>query len=356
MDKIKAFQSHLKKQGIDVTILLNNNELIDNNFFYFTGLKTEYEILIIPKKGKPTLITSGLEYERVKKTSKIKNLVRMGTRKEFEILMKKYLKNKIVGVNETFLPIHTAKRLRKIGQLKRFKDVSNILIDFRGKKTIEEAKTLQKACDISKIIFESTLNKFDEGKFKTEIDVKNYMESEMRRLNVTPSFPIIVASGKNASMPHHEPSSSKLMHGFCIIDFGVNYQGYCSDITRTIHLGTPTDKQIESYYELLGVQEEAIKDMIVGADYIKVHKSVQKVLGDRFIHGLGHGLGIDVHEQLTSKKKLILEQGMYLTVEPGVYMRGKYGIRIEDDMLITKNGPKVFSKKIRKELIIIKSI
>lgn len=353
MDKIKEFQSNLKKQGIDIAILLNNNELIDNSFFYFTGLKTEYEILIIPKAGKPVIITSALEYERVKKTSRIKNLVKMGTRKEFEALMKKYLKKKIVGINETFLPIHTAKRLRKIGKPKSFKDISNILVDLRGKKTSQEEKILQKACDISKRIFQNTLDQFNQGRFRTEIDIKDYMESEMRRFNVTPSFPIIVASGKNASMPHHEPSSGRLNKGFCIIDFGVNYKGYCSDITRTIYFGTPTDKEIESYYELLGVQEEAIKDMQLGIDYVKVHKSVVKVLGDRFIHGLGHGLGIDVHEQLTSKKKLILEPGMYLTVEPGVYVAGKYGIRIEDDILITKSGPKIFSM-IGKDLIIIK--
>ena len=150
------------------------------------------------------------------------------------------------------------------------------------------------------------------------------------------AFKTIVASGKNSSFPHHTTKNKKLQRGFCIIDYGVRYKGYCSDTTRTVYLGKPSKKEVEIYNKVLQVQKDAIFMLEPGKTCGEIDASVRKVLGDRFTHGLGHGVGIEIHEMPSFQpdSKHVLENNMVFTIEPGVYYESIYGIRIEDTVLL----------------------
>jgi Xaa-Pro aminopeptidase len=140
-----------------------------------------------------------------------------------------------------------------------------------------------------------------------------------------------------------------------ILDFGAKCDGYCSDMTRTLYVGKPTEKDKEIYKYVLDVQKTAVKMSVVGVCCCEIYSYALDMLGNEFCHNLGHGVGLEIHEapNLGPGSEHILKEGMCITIEPGIYNEGKYGIRIEDTVLITKNGPKILTRS-RKELIRIK--
>ena len=138
------------------------------------------------------------------------------------------------------------------------------------------------------------------------------------------------------------------------MDFGVTYKNYNSDMTRTVFIGTPTKDEIETYDKLKKVQQETIDKSKIGMTYSKLDKISRDVLKDKLMHALGHGLGLEVHEgpSVGPRSKDKIEIGHVFTIEPGEYETDKYGLRIEDDVAMTKHGLKVLTKS-SKELIII---
>jgi Xaa-Pro aminopeptidase len=181
--------------------------------------------------------------------------------------------------------------------------------------------------------------------------VKNFLENETRKKGYELAFNPIVASGKNSSLPHYNAENIKLRKGFCVIDFGVKYKSYCSDITRTFYIGKPTKKEIEEYEKVLFVQEKCIKMIKQGTKAEKPYLFAKKELKN-MIHGLGHGVGVEIHESpnLLEGSKDILLKNMVFTIEPGNY--NKYGIRIEDTVLL-KSKAEILTR-IDKKLKIIK--
>ena len=174
------------------------------------------------------------------------------------------------------------------------------------------------------------------------------------------AFDTIVASGERGAMPHGRPTSRKFENGdFITIDFGIIYNGYQSDMTRTIAIGKPSGKVLEIYNIVLEAQK-------AGVDYIKVGRTGKEIdtyvrniiasygYGDYFTHGLGHGMGIGDGEFpiLNKSSETVLEEGMIMSCEPGIYVEGLGGVRIEDDVLI-QNGAGISLNKTTKELIII---
>ena len=160
------------------------------------------------------------------------------------------------------------------------------------------------------------------------------------------SFDTIMASGKNSSMPHAIPSEKKLETGdFITMDFGCLYQGYCSDMTRTIVLGRASEKQKEIYNTVLRAQEAALEIIRAGLTGQEVDRAAREVIekagyGPCFGHGLGHSVGLYIHEEprLSPSDNTVLEAGMSETVEPGIYVPGFGGVRIEDLVIITEKG------------------
>ena len=196
---------------------------------------------------------------------------------------------------------------------------------------------------------------------QTEAEIGLNLEFSMRQAGASGgSFEFIVASGVRSSMPHGTASSKQIQLGeFLTMDFGAIYQGYCSDITRTVFLGDPGDKHREVYETVLAAQRAGIKAVAPGRSGKEVDAVARKLIeeagyGDYFGHGLGHSVGLAIHEgpNLNMREERVLEPGMVITVEPGIYIPEWGGVRIEDIVLVTENGCEVLTKA-PKEFIIL---
>jgi Xaa-Pro aminopeptidase len=168
------------------------------------------------------------------------------------------------------------------------------------------------------------------------------------------SFETIVASENNGAKIHYELCNDKLKKGFLVIDFGIKINEYCSDMTRTFYLGVPSSKEIEMYEKVRTVQDESIEKFKLNLTPFEIDTYVRQILGKEYIHSLGHGVGLDIHENpgisILNKEKIV--ENAVFTIEPGVYFENKYGIRIEDTVVKQKNTIKALTL-FTKELIII---
>jgi len=349
--KHKQFQKLLVKNKIDLAIFTNLSEHPNPHLQYFAQYKG-YGALIIPKNKPPFLIVPEMEYERAKR-AKIK-VIKWPKGKTFsEFLKKKVRKPKTIGIDESITSVLWLKRLKK--QLKaRYKDIKPLTDGLRQIKTKEEIQLYQKAVKLTDKILQKCINNIK--KCKTEQDVALFLELETKKCGHELSFPTIVASGKGGAQPHYEPQNT-LRKGFCVIDFGIKYKNYCTDITRTIYLGKPSKKEVEDYNDVLKANVETIKQLKPKQKCSFIENYARKVLGKKqslCTHALGHGLGIEIHESpgFRETSEEILQPNMIVTIEPGIYRKNKYGIRIEDDILITKNGHKVLTKTSKKLRVI----
>lgn len=237
--------------------------------------------------------------------------------------------------------------------------ITGMIEKLRLIKTDEEIKMIKGAAEIADAAFVHILDVIRPG--MSELEVSNELEFFMRRQGATSSsFDIIVASGVRSALPHGVASEKLLEKGdFITLDFGAYYNGYVSDITRTVALGEPADKLKEIYQIVLEAQLRGIagiKPGITGkeADALTREYITEQGYGDYFGHSTGHGIGLEVHEEpgLSMRSSTILEPGMVVTVEPGIYIAGLGGVRIEDDILITKDGNELLTHS-PKELIIL---
>jgi Xaa-Pro aminopeptidase len=236
---------------------------------------------------------------------------------------------------------------------------SGIIEKLRLIKTDAEIKILKVAADIADAAFKHILDFLRPG--KTELEVSNELEFFMRRAGATSSsFDTIVASGYRSALPHGVASDKVIEAGDIVtMDYGCYYNGYVSDITRTVAVGEPDAKLKEIYdivleAQLLGMA--GIKPGMTGreADAITRDYITEKGYGEYFGHSTGHGIGLEIHEGpgLSMKSDVILEPGMVVTCEPGIYIPGLGGVRIEDDTLITKDHNEALTHS-TKELIIL---
>lgn len=226
------------------------------------------------------------------------------------------------------------------------------LIDHvRATKSQLELLYIKQGADILSEVFKRLRNWIEPG--LTEQQVGLFLEEEMASLGVRQvAFTPIVASGKNAANIHHWPGTKEIQEGdLVMIDFGAVIKGYCSDMTRTLFMGKPTQKQISTYNAVLKAQTVAlgkIKPGVTGDDLDKAARSVLKraKLNAKFTHNLGHGVGQYIHEwpRLGEDSTDVLEQGMVVTVEPGVYIKDWGGIRIEDMVRVHSKGGEILTR------------
>ncbi len=237
--------------------------------------------------------------------------------------------------------------------------ISGVIENLRLIKTPSEIKILKEAANVADRAFTHILNFIRPG--ITELDVSNELEFFMRKEGATSSsFDTIVASGKRSALPHGVATDKVIEKGdFVTLDYGAYYNGYVSDITRTVAVGKPSEELIKIYDIVLEAQLRGmagIKPGISGkqADALTRDVIVGKGYGEYFGHSTGHGIGLEVHEgpALSMKSDVILQPGMTVTVEPGIYLPGIGGVRIEDDTIITIDGNEALTHS-KKELIIL---
>ncbi|MBI2651760.1 aminopeptidase P family protein [Candidatus Woesearchaeota archaeon] len=353
--KINGLKNILEKKNLDFALFFNFDSMECNaNMSYFSSYNG-LGALIIPKKDMPFLLVPKMELERAK-YSKIKHAYALEKKRFFESvygkLKSKGIKAKRIGIDYNSSTLNFYRNFRKQFKNVKIKDISSDCFRLREIKTKNEKATLKKSCSHASKILENAIKNIKE--FNTESEVAAFLEHESKKLGLNMAFKPIVASGNNASMPHYMPKNIKLKKGFCVIDFGVKYKGYCSDISRTIYLGNATKKEKRIYDFMLNTQKQIIENLKIGDCCGAIYDKCIKNLGDcskYFIHGLGHGIGIEIHESpnITLNSKDSIEENMAFTIEPGIYTPKKFGIRIEDTIFMEKK-PLILTK-VTKDLL-----
>lgn len=221
-----------------------------------------------------------------------------------------------------------------------------LIHEIRAVKSKKELRNIIQAQRIAERVLEDVLKFLKVG--RTEIEVSNFIEKSFKKYRAPVlSFPPIVSFGKNTANIHHEPGKNKLKKGDIImLDFGCTVNHYCSDMTRIYFFGAPTKRQEKIYLTVLKAQDLALEKIGKGERRVKIidqsaRRFLHKKFGQKkFMHGLGHGIGTVIHEWPNFKPKSedIIPDGCVVTIEPGLYFKGFGGMRIEDMILITKNG------------------
>lgn len=236
-------------------------------------------------------------------------------------------------------------RMTKALPVKEWVALGGKVDELRRIKTAEEIEYLAKAEAIGDVAFSKILDFLKPG--ITELEVAAELEYQMKKAGAEDlGFNTIIASGLNSSMPHAIPGRKKLEMGdFITMDFGCKYEGYCSDMTRTVVLGKASEKQKEIYQVVLEAQLAGLAALKPGVTGRSVDQAARDIIvkagyGDCFGHSLGHSVGLFIHEKpgLAPADETILEAGMIETVEPGIYVPGFGGVRIEDMVLVTEDG------------------
>jgi Xaa-Pro aminopeptidase len=246
-------------------------------------------------------------------------------------------------------------------ELKRRKavPVAGMVEDLRKVKAAEETAKIAKAAAIADRAFARIVKFIKPG--MTELQLAAQLEHYMKDLGASnPSFDSIIAAGPNSALPHAQPSGRKIRKGdFIVLDFGATYQGYRSDMTRTLCVGKPTPKHLKIYDTVLKAQLAGLKAIKAGVRGKEADAAARQIIDQAgyskyFGHGLGHGVGLDVHELpgVGSKSENLLPADSVVTCEPGIYLPGWGGVRIEDLVVVTKAGCRILSRSPKKMIII----
>jgi Xaa-Pro aminopeptidase len=343
--KLKQLQSYLKKEKINLAVLVDD----DINITYFTQTKPSFAYLFITPKIASLYIT------KLDKKPKLKEITIKILDQDWK---KKFNKNvKKIGLNNASITLDYAKKLKKMFPKAKFVDISKQLTELRSTKTTQECKCIIKACQITDFAFSELVKELPKKRLKTEQEVADFLEKKIKSRGGELAFPTIVAMGKNAAIPHHLTSQQILKRGFLLLDFGAKYDYYCADMSRVLFLGTPHKQEIKMYNLLLEAQKGAIKQIEENKSFVEIDKFVRKQLGkysSYFIHSLGHGLGLNIHEKPSYLKEnnYKIMPGHAFTVEPGIYFPGKFGLRIEDTIIF--DGKVKILTKSNKNLINVK--
>jgi Xaa-Pro dipeptidase len=338
------------KNPLDVIVIANSTEPhVDMTFFYVTGVPSglfEGSFAFLYPNGESVLLTSSLEEESARSAPESRIEVaqsRDEMKKTFERLLKG---KKTVGANFHELTHEMYNYLVKQAPKRRIVDVSEAVYDARAVKDKIEIENLRTAALIASRTAKKIPDMLTAG--MTELELAAEMEHSMGQFGSNgTSFKTIVAFGPHAAEPHYEPSKFRLKKGMTMVcDFGASYRRYASDITRSFAFGHPP-KEMKEIHDTVEKAQRAAFDMIrAGVKGSDVHNAAAKVIDatkwkGRFIHGLGHSLGLAVHDGslgLSPRAEGTLQPGMVVTVEPGIYVPGLGGVRIEDDVVVTAKG------------------
>ncbi len=360
IDKIQGF---LQSSNLDAAFITT-----PDNVFYFTGFKSNpHERLlgvVIFRDAAPLLICPKMEMPDAVEAGWKGDIVgHQDTDNAWDILAGS-IKEKVGSLHTLAIEKShvTVERLEAITE--RFPELQISRVDekineLRVIKSEKELENMRKAAELADYAIEVGVKGIAEG--KTELEILNTIEKAVKEKGACQmSFDTMVLSGKKTASPHGTPGERKIQKGdFILFDLGVVYNGYCSDITRTVAFGEPTEEMKEIYHTVLKAEESAVQAVKPGISAMELDKIARDIIseagyGEYFTHRLGHGLGISVHEfpSITGVNELKLQEGMVFTIEPGIYHPDIAGVRIEDDVVVTKDGVEVLTK-FPKELIIL---
>ena len=350
--KIKWLRDKINMENMQGMIISN-----PVNIKYLTGIEAEGTLIIARKEN--FFLTDSRYLEEVQSVLTINdgiivNDVASISRDDYENF---FLFCENVGFEENYITYAMYKKYIERYKINNFEETEYLIEKQRMIKDEEEISLIEKACYITDQCFKHLCNYIRIG--MTEKQIAEEIEYFFKENGAEGlAFETIVASGKNSSKPHAVPTDKKIEAGDPItIDMGCKYKGYCSDMTRTIFAGY-VPVQIQPIYDLVLKNElQTLKEYKEGASIRIVSKMVEndfKLNGYDLVHSLGHGLGLEIHEMpyINSKNDNALRANMVVTNEPGIYIPGSFGVRIEDTVLITKSGSINLTKSDKNYIIV----
>ena len=348
MERSRAERLMSNADGLDAVVILNDGDpFLDSAFWYLTeqmGGTFESSLAVVGKDGSLDVIVSVLEEESAMSG---KGDVRVyHTREERDGYLRDALKGAVnVGFNIHNASYSMVEYVKKTVSGINIKDASAAISSTVSVKDKKEIELTRNACRISSQVAKEIPDMLSEG--MTEKEAAFRMDIRMRELGGTGNaFDTISAFGANSSKPHHSPTGYGIKKGdTALFDFGTKYERYCSDMTRTVFLSRPPDMLERAYETVLEAQTARIQRYADGAPAKDADLAAREVIDrsefkGRFIHSFGHGIGMEVHQDISisPRSEHILREGNIVSAEPGIYIPGVGGIRIEDTCLITKNG------------------
>ncbi len=339
--RLERLSKSLEDAGLDVYIITRNP-----NIFYYTG-SISGGVLILSPDTRPLLLTSRLNLYVAQDTAQGCDVEPYTRKDKDEKILERLnqITHEKIGFDE--LSIGEYKALEnKLGEVE-LKENPDLVWAMRRVKDASEQKFMKRAGKLADIGMEAIREFLAEGVREHEVAAAAANAMRMGGAGEI-SFPFIVASGPRSAYPHAGVSERKIRRAdFVTIDMGATYRQYCSDITRTFIVGSPSEKQRTIYETVLEAKEAALPEIRASAKGVDVDRIARDIItkagyGEDFIHGLGHGVGLEVHEppSLSKRSRDTLTVGNVVSNEPGIYVKGFGGVRIEDTVLVSSSGPK----------------
>ncbi len=332
------------------------------NIRYLTGFSGSAGILAVLKNGEVAIYTDGRYGIQVEQELKAANVAAEIIVASPKIQLKKLTKfvrnSKKIGIEGQKIAYDTAARFALIFEGSDIVPSGNLIEKLRTVKDEGEIARIEAACNVADKALEMASSLFRPG--ISELDFATELDYNIRLMGASAnSFESIVASGPNGALPHAKPTARKFVQGDLVVcDFGAIVDGYCSDMTRTVAIGKPSSELLKIYNIVKEAQELGANAVKSRVSTTKVDRACRDYIGQKgykeyFTHSTGHGVGLDIHELpwVASSFSTKLVENMIVTVEPGIYLEGLGGVRIEDTLVVTASGGKILTKA-TKELMI----
>jgi len=346
MSRITKLQQSLRKRGLDYFLINDSAHLR-----YLSGFSGSNGLALV-SPGRKLFLTDFRYKNQVR--DEVKQFdIRIAERDLWTTVgqLKQLAGRKLrIGFEPKRLSYYAYQRLRDLLPRAELVPAQTAVDELVAQKEPQEIEKIRKAAEIVDHVFSEVVNLIKPGTI--EMDIAAELEYQMKMRGAAGSaFEPIVASGTRSALPHGRPTSKKMKKGELVtLDFGANYDGYVSDLTRTVIIGKANSRQKQVYSIVSQAQKKGIDAVHAAKDARAVDKVARDIIakkgfGSNFGHGLGHGIGVEVHESPTLSPKSTdrLKPNMVVTIEPGIYISGWGGVRIEDDVLVTTNGPEVLT-------------
>lgn len=352
--RLREFRSKLKQMGMDAALITKRE-----NYIYMSNFTGTFANLLITH-DKAILVTDFRYDEQAKEEAPLYDIVQY--RGNLNVTLNDLIVSnniEVLGFEEDYLTFKAYEDLAKKLNIKKLLPLERTLENLRITKDPGEVEVIKEAVKLADEAFSHVLKYIKPGVTEREIaaEIEYFIKKQGAR---GPSFDTIVASGWRASLPHGVASSKVIEQGDAVtLDFGAIYNEYCSDMTRTVFVGQPNEELKKIYNIVLEAQRAGVDGAVSGLTGREIDSIARNIIadagyGDNFGHSLGHGVGIEIHEEprLSPQSTIKMRNGMVVTVEPGIYVSGLGGVRIEDMIVINDDKPIVLTGS-TKEMIIL---
>ena len=364
MDRLTRLRTEMKVQAVDaVVVTAGTNLRYVTTLAYHAGERLA--LAVFPREGEPAFVLPAMEAERVRANSTVPfRLYPWSDAEAADAALRRCatdlgLAGKRVGIEHLSMRVFELRALEQAAGGLVFVDAAPLFNSLRVVKDQSELAAMREAARMIDVSLAALLPRIRGGMTEREVAAA-WVQEILNTGSEGTSFDCIVASGTNGAFPHHTTGGRKLERGdLVILDGGCRHEGYASDITRTVAIGKPREELVRMYEAVKSANAAGCAASRPGVTGKTIDAAARKVIADAgfgaaFLHRTGHGLGLDVHEApyIAADQETPLPAGCVFTVEPGVYVQGVGGVRIEDDVALTPNGHEILTKSPREVLIL----